>query len=558
MEIVKETQAPRMTPEAAAAQSARFGQFLTEVRTHFDKQMKEHGPYLYRTYNGSFRKSPFNSTYLNSFETPELRQHHNCSCCRDWMRQMADAVFIRRDGSTVSAFWDPAAISDPIYHPTVAAMKKLAESAPVATAFGHDATDVGFEESGGFNHFFSHLPKEVVFESWNLGKRVGELNKDYTGLKSSLEDYTLDQAKVAVSLLSSADAYKSEQNFADRAKFFYDAHVQVAAVKHNLHRDNLIRRLGTTAPAGWARPRSNILAVVLDALKEGKPAQVALKMFNAQLDPTRYRRTEEEAVKKGQIQAAEKLIERLGLASALARRPAKLIDVPSWLWQPKVEAEAEETDTKPGAVFQKLLDKSKQREVNKTEVVHGTIDGGRITFKRLLETVLPRAVSMQIWVQPNARLPFRQFLTQVDPEAKHLWKWETDEKRQPLSAYMYQHGAPAQMFNLEAGWHDVVGLVASPSEMAGCAYGGDRGVTFVIAGACDQHNTVVPFFPQDLRSDLQDIRNVIESHGHNSELVDAKEGEVAGLTMTEGHEFPLRVVVTDGVLKTSYIVDRFH
>ena len=559
MEIVKETQSPRMAPEVAAAQSKQFNQFLTEVRAHFDKQMAEHGPYLYRTYNGALRKSPFNSTYLNSFDTPELRQHHNCACCRGWMRQMAGAVFIRADGTAVSAFWDPAVITDPVYRPAVEAMKKLAESTPVSTVFAHSEEIVGFEESGGFNHFFSKLPPSIVFEDWKLGKQINELNNDYTGLKDSLRDYSPEVTKVAASLLASADAFKSEQNFADRAQFLVDAHEQVGAIKHTLHRDNLIRRLGVTAPAGWARPRSNILAIVLDALAEGKPAQVALKLFNLQLDPMRYRRTEEEAVKKGQIQAAEKLIERLGLASALARRPAKLVDVPSWLWQPKVEETAAEVDAKPASVFQKLLDKSKTRERVKTEVVHGTIDGGHITFQRLLETVLPRAVSTQVWIPgDNTPLNFRQYLTQVDPEAKHLWKWETEEKRQPLSAYMYLHGAPASIFNLEGGWHDVVGVIASPSELADYSYGGNRGATFVIAGACDQNIVNVPMFPQDLRNELQEIRGVIESHGHNSELVDPKSGEVAGLAVNEGHVTPIRVLVSDGVLKTSYIVDRFH
>lgn len=531
----------------AAVPDGDYAGLVKHVMDTFQKNIDLHGAALFRTNEGGIQSSPLNDMYLNAFTDPEQRQEHNCRRCRHWLNAYGDLVFISNEGKPVSAFFDAEGCDDRAYRPVLAGLQRHVESSVIVSAFVHTESALGVDESGGFNHFHVVLPTPLHIATANAV--VGDKNADYDVLKASINDYTRDVVALGAALIGSPAAYTNTDRFAQRAEFFLKVVDGAAAIKHERHRDNYIRREASISPAGWARPRTTVIAVMLDALKEGDTSEVALNKFNKEIDPIRFRRTQEEAVRKGQITAAERIVKDLGLEESFAHRAARLEDLPALVWRPEASKAAEE---KVGGLFD-ALKANLETPASKIQEVRG----GKMTYSVFVERVLPKAKSMQVYL-PNARVNIRNFITQTNPVGKPIHCWDNDTNRNPVSSYLYQHGStPTEFGLLHNTFHEVTGISLLPHQHLEDFKAKDsRAAVFIIKDANDKTNPVVALFPANLRSELRPVDNVIEALGRNMKLDACELGTAAGLCV-EGQN-GLVVKVFDGVINTILEIDRYE
>lgn len=532
-----------------------YEKFLQDVRQHFADGLAKYGNKLFRTHVGALATSGFNNLYLQGIAThgPDEEQHYNCRCCRRFMEHFGDLAFVDQEtGKAVSAFWNADAV-DEFFKPAVAAMQAKVERSAVQAVFVPNQRELGIALAGNFNHFAVVVPEFMVWkrEDMEAHEKEALFSTDFDVLHQSLIDYPVDVVRKAHALLHTPAAFRGEKAEGP-INFFLEVAEKAAALK-GTDRRNYIWSKVAYAPSGFAKPRNTVISCVLDGIKEGVDVNALLKTFNQLMDPMKYQRTEAEAVKKGQIEAAERLVEKLGLESAFVRRAARLEDLPIKVWEPSA-TDADPAE-KQGGIFGVL-----KESTDKTTQLDGTvIKGGSITWAKFKETVLSSAKAMQVYI-PNRRVAMINYITAADPEAKHLYRWESDEAPCPFTLYRYNNDVDPRTFNLSLDtWVDVTAIAPLPWEMgtSGESFGLPKGVCFMLKGAYDQNEPFTPHFPENLRTELHPIGNVIEAFGHKTKLVEPELGSAAGIGVNE-HGGNLIVKVNNGMLSTQYVIDRWN
>lgn len=539
--------------------AGNYDEFLQAVRDHFAANLSRFGNKLFRTHVGALDTSPFNALYLGGIgqHGENEAQHYNCRCCRRFMNNFGDLAFVDPEtGKVYSAFWNADNVPE-FFKPAVAAMQDKVERSSVKSVFVPNQRELGIALAGNFNHFAVVVPEFMVWGRADIEAHQAEANftTEFAVMEQSLKDYPLEVVQKAHALLTSPAAFRSEKTDGP-INFFLEVATKAAELKGTERRNYIWSKIAF-APGGFNKPRGTVISIVLDGVKEGVDANVLLKSFNKELDPTKYRRGEEAEVRQGQIDAAEKLVAKLNLASALPRRAARVEDLLGKLWEPKEVEEAAPTDASPFAALRKNVAKGKTTNLDDT-----VISGGRITFAKFQNDVLPKALSMDAYI-PHARLGFRSYITAVDPEAQHLWSWESEDFKWPVSSYLYQHGSLPAQFGLKSNdWVEVTAIAPMNPNLEDSKRAANlpAGVTFILKGACDRGNGEGPttaIFQENLRTELHPVSNVIAALGAETPLVDWELGAAAGLDIQE-QGGGLQVRVFDGVLTTSYIIDRWN
>lgn len=551
--------------------SLDFSAFLKDVQKTFLKNVERYGNAIYHTYNGSLKKSPYNQIYLDGFESPVFRQEHSCACCRHWLQKYADLVFIDSEGKTISAFWNPDDITIPEYVGPVWRMKEKAETSLVTSAWVGGQDTIGIEEAGGFNHFYFDIPRFFtgrvgkVSES-GTGKAMNELAADYHCLKRALEEYSMPVLELAAAVTNAPGVFENPAALGKRSQFLLEVAQKANSIKHFFHRQNYILLRATTAPAGWARPTNNILGEFLDHLRiavenaqDGEVnIQQAIQSVNKLLDPLRYRRTQEEAVRKGQIDRAEKIMKELGFNEPLSFTMAKLSDIPVKIWEPRLDKEKEDVSTETFSMFDTLRKNVEEKE---RPTITTSAAAGEMTFVRFMEVVLPRTLSMKV-LTAAGRMNIRYYFKMVNENTPGIWAHDTvDEDRLPIASFLYAEGSLPEEISLPRhAWVDVVAIIPHQSQMKpGRVYNPMELYTLVLKDAVAVTLPNVPLFPSELRRELREVDNVIEALGKGLPLSECGEGAVIGLDIVKGLKAPaIYVEVFDGVVRTKYKIDRYE
>jgi hypothetical protein len=82
---------------------------------------------------------------------PALRQLHNCSACRNFIRLYGGLVGITEGGETVPAMWNPEAVPA-FYRPAFSALRDAVKKARVTSLFLTKRTVWGQPVTGKWQH----------------------------------------------------------------------------------------------------------------------------------------------------------------------------------------------------------------------------------------------------------------------------------------------------------------------------------------------------------------------------------------------------------------------
>lgn len=452
-------------------------------------------------------------TYLSALGD---RQHHTCSCCRQFIERFGGLVRINGAGEVESAVW-PFGMVPSYYAPAANRLAQMAENRPIEGVFLAGEPVWGTPEAGGWTHF--SIPG-VPFRERLLTpfQAMAQKREDFQTLSRALGEFPLALCRTALNFLE-ADAVNRSEKFVAPARFLVSLHEAIASARGS-HRRALIWRAVASAPPGFATPKGTMIGSLLEDLAAGKSSEAAQRAFNSKMHPLAYQRPQAPA-SVGNIEQAEKIVERLGIASALQRRFA-MIEELSLLWTP---SRAAGDVSGNGGVFGHLRAKPAQAQ---------TALGATMTWKKFAEKVLPSATRIEILVPTRGH--FTGLCSGPGPD---IFKWAG-----PLSWYVYHSGSPASQWGLQPGWMEIAGLWEKPK--------GFEGVVAILPSARDSCSAGLALFPETLSSDLHSIRSTIETFSRRGELQGRETGNANGLNIIGA-----QIRVTSDLGIAEYKIDRW-
>lgn len=498
------------------------------------------------------------TAYLNAYPEAE-RQHHNCISCANFIRRFGGAVKINQDGTLTSLLWDveKMALHDQFVAP-IKALKDLVESRKVVKPLISDEVIWGNPVAGGFHHFAvaSHRPIHGMINHMSANGGSAFLRDRANLFRQTVNlHYSLEDAQNLFNMMRSG-ALKGSEQFVDRAEWFLEVRTNIVNINATPVESDLLAKdvrlhnyyhyLSANAPAGFLEIKNSILGEVMDRAAAGMEFTAIKRFFEEKTDKKVYQRTVA-GPSEGNIDQAEKLIENLGLATALKRRHATRDEITANAIWTKGEI-ARPAEGKREGVFGELRETVKKGDVLtplKTPAV-------TMTFEKFLTTVMPRAKEIYTKIAPS-RLPFSGILTQEDPEAKPILQWDHEDNRNPFSWFLLgDSGVYPSEVDLTPGWAPLLCVVWLP-----CHWKGDfakyiKAPLFVLDGGTPPQASLC-LFPEILRSELHGVRNTMENFSNNGRASGREHGELSHLFFSG---VTLRVV--DEVGTNEYVLDRLE
>jgi hypothetical protein len=487
-------------------------------------------------------------TYINSFEDPARKQHHNCHCCRTFIKKFSGLVFVDDDGHARPALWNENLTGateeyQPELLPALLAMTRLLQNVKVKHVFLHEDAQWGHPLTASWRHLSVRRPAHTVYRRTTLtGKQaMAEKRENFVNVVLFL-GWTDQGVLNQVAHIASSDALYRAEKIEAPAQWLANLKGILTNKRMSLtQRHNLLWLAVAEAPNGFCHPNSSVLGTLIEDLKTMSPAEAA-KKFKAKMRPEIYQRPQA-APKAGTITQAEKIVQQLGVERSLYRRMVREEEVHA-IWRPKAGGAA----TGAG-VFGHL----RARDAQPQAPAKGLAE--TMTWVKFFEKVLPSADKIEIWAPAHSG-GYGALTTATHEDAPPILQWDFPEKRNPISWYGWVRGAYASQYKLTANeWYPVNSLSFRPSMEAGLDQHGN-GVFFSIEGARETRQAGLAIFPETLKGEFHGIRSVVEAHSNSRQLDGIDQPHVAGLYFSgKGSEVRLRVTARGMI--TEYTLDRW-
>lgn len=483
----------------------------------------------------------------------DARQHYACRSCRKFVETYGSLARVsareRLTGHSTAAIWFDLDVPD-FFRRAVDKISNVVNESRITGVFYSSETSWGVRQSPkGWTHLSGENPSVFKDPVRSASQKSAERTEDRKTLLQGLADYPLDLVRQAVRVLES-DALDRSEKTLGVAKWLLDLQQRLGLERDKRRRENLVWLAVATAPPGFCHVRSTMISTLLDDLKAGTAFDEVKDRWARKMHPLRYQRPTAPP-RSGAIDAAEKLVERLGVASALRRRFARLDEVlacagASVIWVPSLI----EDEGRPGGVFDHL-----RRSKKSVEPV--TIPRQTMTWDKFRRTILPTARSIRC--ETPASGSYFGMVTAADPEAKPILQWDDESRRNPFSKYFWHGGSSRGSWNLPPV-ADVVAIVPNPAHFHDEEKfkHHERCAMLILAGATETRDATGWLFPETLKAEFHGIRSVIEANARTSRIEGAREGTANGIAISNGDRWSgVELIVTTDGGDAKYRIDRW-
>lgn len=515
-----------------------YPDLLDCIRRSFAEAVKDGDEPLFRT-----NASGLFDIFLKNLPE-EARQHYNCNACRSFVNRYGGLVRIDGKGVIHPVMWTYASVG--IFSQALHEIYDTVKNARVIGVFLTDKKTLGLPENDGWHHMAVETPKEMIRKNLlkNSFQLESEKSEEYQMLTRAVEKYQISTVETAVNLLRSEALYRSEK-ILGVAEWFL---VVLNEAKGKKNRRNILWKKAATAPTGYCHISSGMIGTLLDDIEAGLSLESVKRKFAEKMDPLQYQRPQA-APTVGNVQQAEKIVEKLGIANSLKRRFARLDEIQT-IWKPRPSKTSSTVST---GVFAGIQTKgTPQKPVN--DALAPTVT---MTWEKFQRTVLPTAKKIEYLVTGSAT-SFSALVTAEDPDAPPIIQWDSEENRNPFNWYVYRAGSYASHWNLTKGYCEVTAVTLQPNMwQPGFEHQG-KSAFFILKGCKDTTNMASSLFPEVLKSELYEVRATIEAYSRQHKLSGFEEASACGLRLQGndmGWNHTFRVTSDLGV--ASYKLDRW-
>ena len=290
-----------------------------------------------RLFEVDLDKEEFWNLYLDSFPagTNEIfreRREHDCSCCRQFVKNIGNAVVIQNN--EVKTIWD-FEVGDTTFQPVFNALSEYIKGKVVSdvyvSKFKKIGTDRNFEEmddgvSKQWDHFYLELPNKFVDSS---SRSEGDIKGGYRDtrnvFKRSLDEITEESVLTVLELISQKSLYKGEE-WEGALKEFLKYKQAYDKLSSQQEKENFAWEQSIKAGGAIGRIKNHSIGTLLINISEDMDLDTAVKKYEVIVAPTNYKRPKAIFTQK-MLDDAKKTIEELGYMDSLSRRYATLDDI---------------------------------------------------------------------------------------------------------------------------------------------------------------------------------------------------------------------------------------
>ena len=397
-----------------------FLKFKKALQDHFN-EMQKGVAYLFEV---DVDKDELWNTYLDSFPAGtnnifRERREHDCSCCRQFIKNIGAAVIIKNN--QMHTIWE-LELNDSTYQPVCDALDAFVKAHKVTdiytTTFPKMGTDFNFEEINGrshrWDHFFLELPSKFVNKSNSSNEEIkGQFRDTRNVFKRSLDEITMDALDTILELINSNTLYKGEEwkgvlTEFKKYKKEYD--------KLTSESDKELYAWEKSVTAGFVigRIRNHSIGTLLVNVSEDMDLDTAVRKYEQIVAPCNYKRPKAIFTKK-MLEDAKKTITELGYMDSLQRRFATLNDI-----------------TVNNVLFS---NKSAARRMNGADDIFGQMEKEvsvspkkfskveEISAQDFIDKVLPTAKEIEAFVENKHEKNFVSMIAPAISDAKTMFKW---------------------------------------------------------------------------------------------------------------------------------------
>lgn len=397
-----------------------FMMFKKALQKHFDEMQKE-ATHLFEV---NVDKDELWNTYLDSFPagTNEIfreRREHDCSCCRQFIKNIGSAVTLK--DNQIHTIWE-LNLGDTTYQPVCDALDAFVKAHTVTdiytTSFSKIGTDFNFEEINGkshqWDHFFLELPSKFVNRSSRSNEEVkGQFRDTRNVFKRSLDEITMDALDTILELINSNTLYKGEE-WKGVLTEFKKYKKEYDKLTSDSEKELYAWEKSVTAGMAIGRIRNHSIGTLLINVSEDMDLDTAVKKYEQIVAPCNYKRPKAIFTKK-MLEDAKKTITELGYMDSLQRRFANLNDI-----------------TVNNVLFS---NKSAARRMVGADDIFGQMEKDvavspkkfskveEISAQDFIDKVLPTAKEIEAFVENKHEKNFVSMIAPVNSEAKTMFKW---------------------------------------------------------------------------------------------------------------------------------------
>ena len=397
-----------------------FLKFKKALQDHFNEMQKD----VTHLFEVNVDKDELWNIYLDSFPAGtnnifRERREHDCSCCRQFIKNIGAAVIIK--DNQVHTIWE-LELNDSTYQPVCDALDAFVKAHKVTdiytTTFQKMGTDFNFEEIDGrshrWDHFFLELPSKFVNKSNSSNEEIkGQFRDTRNVFKRSLDEITMDALDTILELINSNTLYKGEE-WKTVLTEFKKYKKEYDKLTSESDKELYAWEKSVTAGIAIGRIRNHSIGTLLVNVSEDMDLDTAVKKYEQITAPSNYKRPKAIFTKK-MLEDAKKTITELGYMDSLQRRFATLNDI-----------------TVNNVLFS---NKSAARRMNGADDIFGQMEKEvsvspkkfskveEISAQDFIDKVLPTAKEIEAFVENKHEKNFVSMIAPVNPDTKTMFKW---------------------------------------------------------------------------------------------------------------------------------------
>lgn len=401
-----------------------FTEMRNKLIAHFEEMTKD-TDHLFEV---AVDKDELWNLYLDSFpaganEIYRERREHDCSCCRQFIKSIGNAVTIKN--GVVTTIWD-FRTDDTTYQPVLDALstyvKKHAVSDIYITQFKKLGCLENYEEVENgkvkaWTHFYLDLPNKFVIRG---NASIGELKGKYRDVrnvfKRSLDEISEDSLDTILELISSNTLYKGEEWKSPLTQFLtykkeYDQLENESAKEFYAWEKSVI------AGPVIGKIRNHSIGTLLVNVSEDMDLDLAVRKYEQIVAPSNYKRPKEIFTKK-MLEDTKNTITELGYLDSLPRRFATLDDI---MVNNILFSNRDAAKRIDGAIdiFGEMEKEavSNPKRFSKVE---------EIPVEKFVSDVLPIATDVEVYLENRHANNMVSLIAPKNKDAKTMFKWNNN------------------------------------------------------------------------------------------------------------------------------------
>ena len=392
-----------------------FNKFAEAVKKQFDELSKSE---LFVTVNG---QSVYD-TYLASFPAGtdpiyKTRSEHDCSTCKNFLRNVGNVVAVAADGSQKTV-WDIQGLEYP-YNEVAKKLSEHVRSVPISGLFRVSERKFGAQkttqlldgtETIQWNHFYANIAGRHF--SANVDTDRGNYATAAQVFKRGLTELKADAFQTVIELIDGNLLYRGAEHLAS-LKAFQITQRAYFKLSTEAERQAFV---WASAGTGVARFRNTVIGTLIQDISGGAGIEAAVRAFESKVAPTNYKRPTS-LITPSMVKDAMKTIKELDMEHALERRFARLADVSvnNVLWvdnsvQGKMKDGVEGLLMGAANAARTQVDQNAKHE--------------EISIDDFMANILPQATSMEVLVRNTLVNNFMSITAPVHEDATRLFKWD--------------------------------------------------------------------------------------------------------------------------------------